>query len=72
MAKRTTIERVLRDDDATGATVRGWNIAIEGMRIIVRPDHGDFLFLNPSDADLLIEDLKEAQRMCLPTPRQGA
>ncbi len=61
MAKRVTIERVLRDDDdASGQSVRGWKLSLDGKFITIRParrDVSDFLLIQTDDVETLCRDL---------------
>ena len=65
MSRRTTIERILRDDnDPAAQTVRQWAIVKDdpgGIMIRERSDEKGtgFILLREEDVPLFIEDLKE-------------
>lgn len=72
MAKRTTIERILRDDDDdSGQTVRAWQIQREGNFITLRDsEHSkDFIALRSEDCEILAADLREIA--ALPANKEG-
>lgn len=62
MARRLTIERILRDDDdMNGQTIRDWKIESEAGRIVLRLKHGDgFISMRADDIELFVEDLRRA------------
>ena len=68
MPSKITIETLLRDDDdATGASIRRWNIAIEGSTITLRHNHGDgFIMIRAADVQTLVNDLCRAQDLAGP------
>lgn len=60
MARRLTVERVLRDDDdASGQTIRKWQIQRDGNFITIRSrdDGPGFIMLRTSDVPLFKADL---------------
>ena len=61
MARRTTIERILRDvDDDSGQTIRQWLIQREDEFITLRQHESDsFINLRPEDCEILCADLRE-------------
>lgn len=61
MTRRTTIERILRDeDDASGQTVRAWRLRRDGSFIqIGRDEDSDWFCIRPEDAAQLAADLLE-------------
>jgi len=63
VAKRTTIERVLRDDgDNAGQSIRDWKIEAENNHVTLRSGHDlEFIMLRKADIDLLIADLQQAR-----------
>lgn len=74
MARRVTIERILRDaDDISGQNIRDWKIESEVGNIVVRLKHGDgFIMMRPDDIEFFIEDLRRAgQDARAPTPSEG-
>lgn len=63
MAARITIERLLRDDDdASGQTIRNWQIEAEPGFVKVCLKHGDgFLLMRADDVDLFVADMERAE-----------
>lgn len=64
MAKRMTLERILRDDDdASGQTIRSWRIESDGDQVcITKSEHSEWIMIRTSDVDQFIADLREIAR----------
>lgn len=72
MAKRLTLERLLRDDDdASGQTIRQWHVERDGelLTIRTRADQPGFLLIRASDAALLCADITEMAATVGPAAR---
>lgn len=67
MPARMTIERLLRDnDDASGQTIRKWNVEINPNSIMVRMNHGDgFILMSAADVDQFVADLQWAKVLAI-------
>lgn len=59
MARRMTLERILRDDDdASGQTIRNWVIEEDSGMLTIRPRKDlNFILIRASDAKQLADDL---------------
>jgi hypothetical protein len=65
MAVRTTIERILRDDDDdSGQTVRYWRIEVEGRHLSIMRDRESgsqqVMLIRASDVETFVRDLMKA------------
>jgi len=59
MARRMTLERILRDDDdASGQTIRNWLIEEDSGMLTIRPREDlNFILIRASDAKQFADDL---------------
>lgn len=59
MARRMTLERILRDDDdASGQTIRDWIIEEDSGMLTIRPHKElNFIIIRASDAKQFADDL---------------